>query len=293
MDFPRLAVFHAVVRHLSFSRAADELHLSQPAVSKHVRQLEAELGVPLFDRLGKRIELTDAGHLVANYAQRVSVLTEDLRRVLGELAGLERGYLRLGASTTPGWYLLPEVLARFRRQYPGIEVSLVVSNSADIARRVLTGEVDLGFVGGTTETPGLQVRPLAEDEIVMIVPKGHVLARQRALIPDLFAQETLVVRERGSATRELTEAHRRQLGIAPAAVLEMTGCEGVKRAVCAGLGVAFVSSRAITLEVAGGLVSVPEIPELRLSRPLSLITRKDARPSAASLAFLALLRKKA
>jgi DNA-binding transcriptional LysR family regulator len=291
MDFQRLVVFRAVARHLSFSRAADEVHLSQPAVSKHIHQLEAELGVRLFQRLGKRVELTEAGRLVADYAQRVSVLTEEVRRVLGELEGVQRGYLRLGASTTPGLYLLPELLARFRRHYPQVETSLVITNSADISRRVVAGEFDLGFVGTPTWTPGLQVRPLVEDEIRLIVPRGHALAQRRAFAPDLLARETLIVREPGSATRQIAEANLTQLGVAPKTVLELTGCEGVKRAVAAGLGVAFVSQHAITLEVAQKVVSVPEIPELRFTRQLSLITRKDARPSAALLAFLALMGK--
>lgn len=291
MDFQRLAVFRAVARRLSFSRAADELHLTQPAVSKHIQQLEAELGVRLFHRVGKRVELTDAGRIVADYAQRVSALTEDVRRVLGELEGLRRGYLRLGASATPGLYLLPEMLARFRKKYPQVETTLVITNSADVTRRVSAGEFDMGFVGAPTETPGLQVRPFVGDEIVLIVPPGHPLARQRAFAPDLLAPETLIVREPGSATRQIAEAHLTRLGVAPRAVLEMTGCEGVKRAVSAGLGVAFVSRYAITLEVAQKVVGVPEIPELRFARQLSLITRKDARPSAAILAFLALMGK--
>ncbi|HLE29144.1 MAG TPA: selenium metabolism-associated LysR family transcriptional regulator [Anaerolineales bacterium] len=291
MDFQRLAVFRAVARHLSFSRAADELHLSQPAVSKHVQQLEAELGVSLFHRPGRRVELTEAGRIVADYVQRLSVLTEEVRRVLGELEGVRRGYLRLGASTTPGLYLLPEILARFRKQYPGVETTLAITNSADVTRRVLSGEFDLGLVGVPSEAPGLQVRPLVDDEIVLIVPAGHALARQRAFASDLLAQATLIVREPGSATRQIVEANLLRLGAAPKDVLEMTGCEGVKRAVAAGLGVAFVSRCAITLEVAQKAVSVSEIPELRFARQLSLIARKDARPSAAALAFLALMRK--
>lgn len=291
MDFQRLAVFRAVARRLSFSRAADELHLSQPAVSKHIRQLEAELGVALFHRVGKRVELTDAGRIVADYAQRVSALTEEVRHVLRELEGLERGYLRLGASTTPGLYLLPEMLARFRRQYPGVETTLTITNSADVTRRVLAGEFDLGFVGMGSSTPGLQVRPFAEDEIVMIVPAGHPLARQRAFASDLLRPETLIMREAGSATRQLAEAHLAQREVVPQQVLELSGCEAVKRTVAAGLGVAFVSRHAITLEVAHKLVSVVEMPEMRISRQLFLVARKNARPSAASLAFLALMRK--
>ena len=291
MDFPRLWVFRAVARHLSFSRAADELHLSQPAVSKHIRQLEAELGVQLFHRLGNRVELTDAGRIVADYTQRVAVLTEEVRRVLGELAGLQRGYLRLGASTTLGLYLLPAVLARFQKKYPDLDTTLAIINSAEVTRRLLSGEFDLGFVGAAVDTAGLQIRPLVDDEIVLIVPARHALSKQRAFMPEMLSQETLIVREPGSATRQITEAHLAQLGITPKRIVEMTGCEGVKQSVAAGLGIAFISERAITLEVAQKLVAAPAILELHFARQLFVLTRKDARPSAAVLAFLALLGK--
>ena len=291
MDFVRLSVFSAVVRHQSFSRAAEALHLSQPAVSKHIRQLEAELGVQLLHRRGNRVELTDAGRILADYAQRVSVLTEEVRRVLGELEGLQRGYLRVGASTTPGLYLLPQVLARFQEKYPGVEATLTIANSADITRRVLNGEVDLGFVGVPTEAPGLQVRPFAEDEIVLIVPPRHSLVRQQAFTPGLLAEDTLILREAGSGTRQIVEPRLIELGARPRRVMEIAGCEAVKCAVAAGLGVAFVSRHAIALEMAQQLVSVPNIPELRFRRPLFILTRKDARPSAAALAFLALVAK--
>jgi DNA-binding transcriptional LysR family regulator len=291
MDFVRLSVFSAVARHSSFSRAAEALHLSQPAVSKHIRQLEAELGVQLLHRRGNRVELTDAGRIVADYAQRVSVLTEEVRRVLGELEGLQRGYLRVGASTTPGLYLLPQALAHFQAKYPGIEATLIIANSADIMRRVMSGQVDLGFVGVPTETPGLQVRPFAEDEIVLIVPSGHSLAQQQTFTPGLLANETLILREAGSGTQQIAQSHLSELGVRPRRVMELVGSEAMKRAVAAGLGVAFVSRHAIVLEMAQQLVSVPDIPELRFRRPLFILTRKDARPSAAALAFLALVTK--
>jgi len=296
MDFVRLSVFSAVARHSSFSRAAEALHLSQPAVSKHIRLLEAELGVQLLHRRGaaaarNRVELTDAGRIVADYAQRVSVLTEEVRRVLGELEGLQRGYLRVGASTTPGLYLLPQVLARFQEKYPGIETTLSIANSADITRWVMSGQVDLGFVGVPTEMPGLQVRPFAEDEIVLVVPPGHSLAHQQTFTPGLLANETLILREAGSGTQQIAQSHLSELGVRPRRVMELSGCEAVKRAVAAGLGVAFVSHHAIALEMAQQPVSVPNIPELRFRRLLFILTRKDARPSAAALAFLALAAK--
>jgi len=288
MDF-RLTVFRAVARRRNFSRAADDLDLSQPAVSKHIRLLEAEWSVRLFHRLGARVELTDAGRILADYAERMAALTEEAQRVMAELAGLQRGYLRLGASTTPGLYLLPEVVARFQTRYPGVEATLAISNSADVARRVLGAECDLGFVGAPAEVSGLQVRPFAEDEIVLIVPPGHTLARSASLVPELFAEATLILREAGSGTRQLAEARLAQLGVRPRRVMELSGCEAVKRGVAAGLGVAFVSRRTVTLELAHNLVCAPEIPALRIVRHLYALSRKDARPTAASLAFLALV----
>jgi DNA-binding transcriptional LysR family regulator len=288
MDY-RLIVFRAVARRQNFSRAADDLDLSQPAVSKHIRLLEAEWGVQLFHRLGSRVELTDAGRILADYAERMAVLTDEARRVLAELAGLQRGYLRIGASTTPGLYLLPEVVARFQTRHPGVEVTLTISNSADIARRVLSAECDLGFVGAPVEAAGLQVRPFAEDEVILIVPPGHTLAQATGIAAEAFAQATLIVREAGSGTRQLAEARLAQVGVRPRRVMELAGCEAVKRGVAAGLGVALVSRRTVTLELANNLVCAPAIPGLRIVRHLYALSRKDARPTAASLAFLALV----
>jgi DNA-binding transcriptional LysR family regulator len=147
MNFHRLNVFYLVARQQSFSRAAEELYTSQPNVSKHVQQLEAELGTVLFHRLGGSIELTEAGRAVYRYAQQVFDLTAEMERTLAELAGLERGYLHLGASSTPGLYVLPEMVAEFSHHYPGLEVSFSISNSSQAVGEVLAGKLDLGFVG--------------------------------------------------------------------------------------------------------------------------------------------------
>ena len=291
MDFPRLTVFQAVARRLSFSQAADDLHLSQPAVSKHIRQLEAELGVKLFHRAGNRVELTDAGRILADYAGRVATLSEEVRRVLGELAGLKRGFLRLAASSTPGLYLLPEALARFGQRYPGIEVSLWLGNSGAVAQQVLQGAADLGFVGLRPELPGLQVRPFAEDQIVLATPPGHRLAREVVFNQELLAGETLILREAGSGTRQVVEAGLAQLQVRPGRVLEMAGCEGVRRGVAAGLGVGFASRRSLALELAQGLLCISPIAEFTFQRPLYTLARKDRRHTSAALAFLAALGK--
>ena len=194
----------------------------------------------LFYRAGNRVELTDAGRILADYAGRVATLSEEVRRVLGELAGLKRGFLRLAASSTPGLYLLPEVLARFGQRYPGIELSLWLGNSGAVAQQVLQGAADLGFVGLRPELPGLQVRPFAEDQIVLATPPGHRLTREVVFNQELLAGETLILREAGSGTRRVVEDGLVQLQVRPGRVLEMAGCEGVKRGVAAGLGVGFV-----------------------------------------------------
>lgn len=291
MDFPRLTVFQAVARRLSFSQAADDLHLSQPAVSKHIRQLEIELGVELFRRAANRVELTDAGRILADYAGRMATLSEEVRRVLGELAGLKRGYLRLAASSTPGLYLLPEIVARFGRRYPGIEVSLWLGNSGAVAQQVLQGAADLGFVGARPELPGLQARPFAEDQIVLATSAGHRLSKTAVFDRELLAGETLILREVGSGTRQVVEAGLAALQVRPGRVIEMTGCEGVKRAVGAGLGVGFVSQRSLALELAQRVVSVVPVAEFTWARHLYTLVRKDRRHTPAALAFLAALGK--
>lgn len=291
MNFQRLKVFQTVARLRSFSRAAEELYTSQPNVSKQVRQLEAELGTSLFHRLGGSIELTDAGRAAYRYAQQVFDLTDEMQRTLAELEGLERGYLRLGASSTPGLYLLPEMIAAFNRRHPGLDVSLSIGNSGQVVDQVLAGKIDLGFAGGFVEAAGLQVQPFVNDELVLIAPVGHRLAGRADVPPGELAGETFVVREGGSGTCRAMEAMLEALGIEPQRALEMNGCEAVKRAVAAGLGLSFVSRYAIDLELEQRVLIVLQGPGLSLSRQLHIISRKDARLSPGALAFLSFARK--
>lgn len=292
MNFHRLKVFHSVARLRSFSRAAEELYTSQPNVSKHVRQLEAGLGASLFHRLGSGIELTDAGRAVYRYAQQVLDLTGEMQRTLAELAGLERGYLRLGASSTPGLYLLPEMMAAFGRRYPSLEVSLSISNSGRVVDELLARKFDLGFVGGFVEAAGLQMQPFVSDEMVFIAPGEHRLAGRADVSAEELAAETFIVREAGSGTHRAMDTALETLGMKPQRMLEMNGCEAVKRAVAAGLGLSFVSRYAIDLELGQGVLTVLRGPGLNVSRQLYAISRKDTRLSPAALAFLAFVRKR-
>jgi DNA-binding transcriptional LysR family regulator len=290
MNYHRLKVFYLVARLGSFSRAAEELYTSQPNISKHVQQLEAELGSLLLHRLGSGVEQTEAGRLVYRYAEQVFDLTADLERSLAELAGLERGFLRLGASSTPGLYLLPPVIAAFGRDYPGLEVSFSISNSSQVVHEVLAGKLDLGFVGGFIEAAGLQKQLFGRDEVVLIASPEHRLTQQENILAAELARERFVVREPGSGTYQVTEAALAELDLRPERLLEMPGCEAVKRTVAAGLGLSFVSRRAVDLELKQGILAV--LPGLRFSRELYAISRKDVRLSPAALAFLAFARRR-
>ncbi|MEW6716532.1 MAG: LysR family transcriptional regulator [Chloroflexota bacterium] len=287
----RLYVFQLVARRLSFSEAADDLHTSQPNISKHVRQLEGELGISLFDRMGGRVALTDAGRIVFDHAERLFRTVEEMRRALNELEGLERGYLRLGASSTPGVYLLPPLLAGFRKQYPKLEIRLHLGNSQEIIQMVLSDQADLGIVEGYEMKPGLQVQPFEKDVLVLIAPANHPLAGKENISPADLMDETFIFREAGSGTREGMGEMLEKIGVAPENSLEICGCEGVKRVVAAGLGLSFVSQRAIELEVAQGMLVILEGQGLHAERTLSIVNHKDRRLSAAALAFLARLRK--
>lgn len=291
LNFHHLQVFRVVARRLSYSRAAEELLISQPAVSRHVHALEQELGSQLLGQVGNRIYLTDAGRMVLVYADRVVEQTGEVQRALAELENLERGYLRLGAASTPGLYLLPEVLAAFRERYPGVDVSLHLANSQQVEEAVRRGELDVGFVGARL-LPELQVRPYATDELVLIVPPRHLFADRSSIQAAELAQVDLIVREVGSGTRRVLEEVLARAGVRPRRVLELNGGEAVKRAVIAGLGVAVVSGRSLALELRCGVLRAVPIADLPLTRDLSIVTRKDVRPSATVLAFLALARKR-
>ena len=290
LNLHRLRVFHAVARRESYSRAAEDLHISQPAVSRHVLDLEEELGAKLFHRLGRRIVLTEAGRLMADYAQRIFILADEARRALDELEGLERGRLKLGASSTPGNYLLPRALAAFQARYPRLEVSLDILASHDVVDRILRQDLDLGFVGATFDVE-LHVQPYVEDEVVLILRPGHPLASVRTIPREVLEKETFILRDIASGTRTVADAEIKARGITIRRMLELRSVEAVKQAVAEGLGISFISRYAVALEVRHKVLAVAADPRLRFRRPLVMISRKDARLSSAALAFAATLQK--
>src|SRR6266550_9602751 len=181
MDVRDLQVFLSVAKHLNYTRAAEEVNLSQPSVSVRMRVLERDLGTRLFEQLGKKIALTEAGRLLVPYATRIIAAMSDARHAIDELQGLERGLLRIGASTTPGMYLIPRTIAHFKRRYPKIEVHLSVKDTRQIEDEVIRNEFDFGFVGGHLAGDEVDVLPWITDHLVLIVPPNHILARKKSV----------------------------------------------------------------------------------------------------------------
>lgn len=290
MNLYRLRIFLAVARRLSYSRAAEDLFISQPAVSRHVASLEKELGVQLLGQSGNRVFLTETGRMVLGYAQRLFDVEEELVRALAEVANLGRGHLRLGASSTPGVYLLPRAVAAFQERYPGIDMGLLVANSQEVETRVLGGELDLGFVGMGFR-PGLQSIPYARDRLVIVAPPSHPLASEGSIPLERLRSERFLLREPGSGTRRVLEDELGRREFQLGRVMELAGCEAVKRGVMAGMGIAAVSGYSVEVELRQGLLRGLPVEGLRLERDISIISRKDVRPPAAALAFTALAHK--
>jgi DNA-binding transcriptional LysR family regulator len=288
----QLELFLAVSRARSFRKAAARVALSQSALSQQVKALEEELGLRVFDRLGRTIATTEAGRLLETHVQRILAALEGAREAMAELRGVARGTLRLGASTTPGIYVLPRLLGRFTARHPGIELVLSIGNTREIEERVRTAEVDLGIVGG--HLAGYRetcVEARVADRLVLVVPPGHRWAGRRAIAPERLADERLLLREDGSATRRLIERALDGAGVEMSRVLELGHTEAIKQGVRAGLGVALVSRCAVVTEVATGHLRALEVKGLALERHFHVIRHEARALTPAGRAFLEFVRE--
>jgi LysR family transcriptional regulator, low CO2-responsive transcriptional regulator len=287
----QLSVFRAVARHQSFTRAAEELYISQPAVSAHVRELERLYEVELFEQVGRRVRLTEAGRLLAEYADRLIALVEESKRTLDELKGLECGHLLVGASTIPGTYFLPPALGRFKEQHPGVEVALSIADTRQVLAMVRRGDVELAVVGELREENRLHRRPYRSDELVLIVGSQHRWAQSGLGDLTELSEEPFILRERGSSTRENAVALLGRAGIVPRVAMEWESTEAIKKAVQAGLGVSILSALAAELEVLHGLLVVIRHPALACRRQFYVVHDQDRRLSPAARAFAILLQR--
>jgi DNA-binding transcriptional LysR family regulator len=294
MTLRQLEIFLAVAREKSFSLAAKKIHLSQPTLSEHISELESELGKQLFFRHGRHrvVKVTEAGRVFEQFAERAVLSVEGARQALADLDGLTHGSVLIGASTTPGLYVLPRIIAAFRTKYPGVDVKLQIANSQTIEGRVRERELDLGIVGGHALRPGQECLAAGMlDELVLIVSPAHSWARRREVTPESLADEPLLVREEGSATRSVTERALERVKFRVAMELDHT--EAIKQGVMAGLGVAFVSLYAVQGEIAAGRLRVLRLRGVRIQRHFHVIHHEARRVTASARAFMQLFEQTA
>jgi LysR family transcriptional regulator, transcriptional activator of the cysJI operon len=284
----RLRAFAAIARCGSLSRAAEELFVSQPAVSKHLASLETELGESLVVRGRQGATLTAAGQVLADYVLRAEALLANAGRALRAGAEAETGTLALAASGIPATYLLPQVLSAFRERYSGIEIEFEEGTSAGALELVRLHRVELAVVGGLTVPPELESEPLVEDDIVLVGPPG---LGGRRLRPKELEALTWVSREEGSATRAAVETARWELGLHSVAVLELQSWEAVKLAVATGAGIAAISRLALDLELEAGRLVVLDVRRWRLTRTISVLHARGVPLTPPALRFRDLLRE--
>jgi len=291
MDVRDLQVFLSVSKHLNYTRAGEELNLSQPSVSVRIRQLETQLSVKLFEQLGKKVALTDAGQLLVPYARRVLTAVEDAHHAIDELQGLERGSLRIGASTTPGMYLVPQVVARFKQRYPKTDIHLRIKDTREVEESVLRNEFDFGFVGGHLAASEVTALPWLTDELLLVVPPAHQFARKKTVNKQELQKESFITRESGSATRAVIVDQLRKSDFELDTVMEMENPESIKKAVQSGLGIAFISKFAVATELEAKSLIAVRVQGLSIHRELKIVHRKDKHLSRAAIAFIEMARR--
>lgn len=273
----RLQVFLAVAKHLSFTRAADALFMTQPTVTFQIKQLEAFYSTRLFERRHGGITLTPAGELVLPYAEKIIALSDEMEARLAEMTDEMRGPLLIGATATIAEFMLPPILGEFNALYPQVRARLIVGNSESIENRVAAPTLDLGLIEAPAKLSGIASELCIEDELVVICAPDYPLAGAKSITPRALADYEYISREPGSATRELSDAYFRQHKIAPESLktqMELGSPEALKGVVATGLGFAIVARVAVDRETRLGLLAaIPLKPPLK--RSITLIYPQD------------------
>lgn len=289
MNFRQLRVFQIVAETGGITAGSERLHVSQPAVSKHIHDLEEELQTPLFDRHPRGVTLTAAGEVLLRHARRMQALQEDARDELASLQGVRSGRLAIGASTTIGSYLLPDLLERFHHAHPGIRISVVVANTRHIQRQLMDYALDIGLTEGFAEQEAFHAEVFTRDKLVPVASPAFDRAHK---VCDLESLGTLpcILREEGSGTRAVVERAFARHHLTPRPLMSLGSTEAIKRLAGSGLGYAVVSKLAVSEDLADGrLVRLP-IQELTIDRPLHLIRLKERSVPSAASAFMQLLK---
>lgn len=290
----QLRVFMTVAEECNFTRAAEKLHISQPAISQQIQSLEQHFDVRLFDRTNKSVQLNQAGKVVYHHAKEILAIYNQMARHLDDLRVNPSGDLTIGASLTFGEYILPHVIARFRAKYPKVKPHITIENTQAVLQQVARGEIDIGIIEGLSlHEKNVQVHGFAEDTMVIVAASHHPLAQQTNLSKASLEQETWLIREPGSGTREMTDHVLNVHDIHPASVVEYSSTQLIKESVEAGLGLSVLSRWAVRKELAWGTLREIELDGSPIIRPFSIVLKKSDFRTKATLLFEAHLHEQA
>jgi DNA-binding transcriptional LysR family regulator len=290
MDLHQLRLFVALAETGSFSKAAAVCHISQPALWIHMKNLEEEFHFPLMDRLPRGIVLTDAGKLVLDYSRKIFALVTEMETLVGEIAGLKRGKLLIGASTTPGIYILPDALGRFKFKYPQIELDLRIGNTQQVEEWVANRELILGIIGEKPERKELRSEVYLKEILVAIVAPDHRLANSKSVSIRTLSLEAFIAREQGSNTRKTYEHAFATHGLKFHIAMELGSTEAIKRAVAAKLGISIVSPFTIQWELQHRQLIALRIRESGFERQFHLIFHRNRKVPSLVQAFVEILK---
>lgn len=288
----QIEVFAAVARHLNFTHAAQELHLSQPAVSMQIKQLEEAVGLVLFEQLGKKTYLTEAGQEMYNYSRAIGQLLNEAEEVMESMKGVQRGHLKVSVASTAN-YFATRLLAAFIRRFPDVTFSLDVTNRETLLRQLAANERDLVVMGRPPANLDLDASAFMENPLVVIAPANHPLASQKEISLATLVQETFLVRERGSGTRIAMERFFSERGVQLGSDMEMSSNEAIKQAVEAGLGLGIVSIHILAAELETKRLCVLDVAEFPVLRHWYVVHRRGKRLSPVARAFKTMLLEEA
>jgi DNA-binding transcriptional LysR family regulator len=270
MDLHQLRVFYAAVKTGGFTRAGDELHLSQSTVSQHIKLIEDELGCPLFLRVGKRIQVTEAGKVLIPYAERIFRDLRNAEMAVREMNALKRGTVRLGVGPTTLVYRLPQILADYKRRFPDIDLIVLAGTTEFLLEALKAQRIDLAIVMPTPPVPGISVKPLGKEEMVIVIHKDHPFARRRKIEPVELASLRFILYERNTAMQQVVDRYFESLGVAPSIIMEVENNEAIKSLVRAGLGCSILPLCAVADDAAAGHLSIVRVKGKPLTRQLRL-----------------------
>jgi DNA-binding transcriptional LysR family regulator len=291
INLNRLLTFHEAAEELNFSTAAQKLSITQPAVSAQIHNLEEDLGVKLFNRIGRIIALSEAGEVLRGFSRRIFRLLDEAESVMDELRLVRRGTLKIGTTTTYAGHIMPPLLSRFQTEFPMVKVILHEGSSMDIAKRVAKLEIEVAVVAYSGNLKNVQFDLLRQEELVLVLPPGHPLASRTSVSIKALAKEKFILREKGSSTRLIMRNLFRQHRINPPVVFETSNVDFIKEQVANGMGVSFLTRSAVSEELASGRIATAKLKEEKLKLEIYSAIRIGHELSQPARAFLDIVTK--